>query len=423
MVRQPAGVAGGGGGIAADHHHRAGCHLYNSGQGCLITALAGRVHHNYIRVLPFGSKGGCRLPGILTAKIRLVGGKPQPRRGFLGALHGLGYDLHAQQTSAIRQHRKPDRTHTAVQIQQKIIGTQRGIFPRLGIQHLGGGGVDLIKLMHAHLQGNPCQRVADKAAAQHRAGLPAQNHVGAGGVLVDQNGGQRKFRLQRFAHLPLAGQGSAVQHKAQKAFAAVPALPHIQVAHQPRVGFFVVSRCACLLQQGAGALGKAVHPFGLQLAILAQHNAVAAPGVKACDEMPAFIASHGQLYLVTVTVCVFGTDNRQHRHIQAPQPGKGVLHKARLCLTLGGIFQVPQPAAAAGGCHGAIGRTPPCAGGQQLFQPGKGIAFHRLDNAHLGNIAGRGIGDKQRHTVLMGNAVAVTGQGFNFYGQNLVFRK
>ena len=374
-------------------------------------------------MLPFGGKSGCRLPGILTAEIRLVGGKPQPCRGFLGALHGLGYDLHAQQTSAIRQHRKPDRTHSAVQIQQKIVGAQRGIFPCLGIQHLGGGGVYLIKFMHAHLQGNPCQRVADKAAAQHRAGPPAQNHVGAGGVHVDQNGGQRKFCLQRLAHLPLAGQGSAVQHKAQKALAAVPALPHIQVAHQPRVGFLVVGGCTCLLQQGASALGQLVHPFGLQLAILALHNAVAAPGIKTCDKMPVFIASHGQLYLIAVTVCVFGADNRQHRHIQAPQPGKGVLYKARLCLALGGIFQMAQPAAAAGRCHRAIRRTPPRAGGQQLFQPGKGIAFHRLDNAHLGNIAGCGIGDKQRHTVLVGNAVAVTGQGFDFYGQDLVLCK
>jgi len=139
--------------------------------------------------------------------------------------------------------------------------------------------------------------------------------------------------------------------------------------------------------------------------------------------MSVFIRTHGQLYLVAVTVGVFCPDNRQHRHIQAAQPRKSVPHKACLGLTFGCVFNMPQSTAAAGAGHRAVA-LPPCrAWGQKFFQSGKGVAFHRFDNAHLGHIAGGRIGDKQCQAVLVGYAAAVTGQGFYCNGQNLIFRK
>ena len=39
----------------------------------------------------------------------------------------------ANKALAVRQHRKPDRAHAAVQVQQKVVRLQPGIRPRLGV--------------------------------------------------------------------------------------------------------------------------------------------------------------------------------------------------------------------------------------------------------------------------------------------------
>ena len=96
-----------------------------------------------------------------------------------------------------------------------------------------------------------------------------------------------------------------------------------------------------------------------------------------------------------------------HRHVQLAQAGKRVAHKLRFGGTLGRIADMPQPAAAAGAGHGAVLLHAAGAGGQQLFQFAKGIAFHGLDDAHLGHIAGGGGSYKNGLAVMMGHAAAV----------------
>ena len=138
-----------------------------------------------------GLMGGGQLgrsgTGVLAAEVGLVGGKAQAGGGLFRAVYSLGHALPAYKAAAVGQHRKPDRAHAAVQVQQKVVRLQPGVLPRLGVEHLGGGGVDLVKFMHTHPQRHTGQRVLDDAGAQHGAGPAAQNHVRPLTVAVDQN--------------------------------------------------------------------------------------------------------------------------------------------------------------------------------------------------------------------------------------------
>ena len=213
--------------------------------------------------------------------------------------------------------------------------------------------------------------------------------------------------MQCFADLRLVGQAVSVYYKAEQPLAAVPALAHVQMAHAAGVRILVVGGDAVFFQQGAGAGGQGVHPIGLQFAVGAGDNAVAAARKKARDQMPVFVGADGQLHLVAVTVGGGGTQHIMHRHVQLAQAGKRVAHKLRFGGTLGCIADMPQPAAAAGTGHGAVLLHAAGAGGQQLFQSAKGIAFHGLDDAHLGHIAGGGGSYKNGLAVMMGHAAAV----------------
>ena len=116
------------------------------------------------------------------------GGKAQAGGGLFRAVYSLGHDLNAYQAAAVGQHRKPNRAHAAVEIQQEIIRRQRGKFPRFGIQGFGGGGVDLVKFVHTHPKRDPGQRILDIPGAERHTGFSTQNHIGAGVVAVDENG-------------------------------------------------------------------------------------------------------------------------------------------------------------------------------------------------------------------------------------------
>ena len=195
------------------------------------------------------------------------------------------------------------------------------------------------------------------------------------------------------------------------------------MAHAAHVGLLVVGSDAVLLQQRTGAGSQLVHPRGLQLAVGAGHNAVAAPGKKAGHNMPVLVGAHGQLDLVAVAVRVGRAQYVRHRYVQLAQPRKGVPYKLGFGGALGLIADMPQPAAAAGAGHRAVLPDAARPGGQQLLHAAKGIGFHRLDNAHLGHVAGGGQRHKNGLTVLVGHAVSVIGERFDLQSNDLIFRK
>ena len=227
--------------------------------------------------------------------------------------------------------------------------------------------------------------------------------------------------MQNGANFSLIWQAVAVHHKAEQPLAAVPALPHVQMAHAAGVGLLVVGGDAVLFQQFAGAGGKLVHPRGLQLAIAACHNAVTAPGKEPGHDMAVFIGAHRQLDFVAVTVHRRGGQHVQHRHIQLAQAGKGVAHKLRFGGALCLVADMPQPTAAARPGYRAILLNAVRPGGDELFHAAKGVGFHRLDNAHLGHIAGGSQRHKNGLAVLMGHAAAVVGKRLNLQSYDLVF--
>ena len=180
--------AGGGGGVAAYHDHRARGHGGDGCQSGFVAAFARRVNDDDIGARALGGQLGRSGTGVLAAEVGLVGGKAQAGGGLFRAVYSLGHDLNAYQAAAVGQHRKPDRAHAAVEIQQEIIRRQRGKFPRFGIQGFGGGGVDLVKFVHTHPKRDPGQRILDIPGTERHTGFSTQNHIGAGVVAVDENG-------------------------------------------------------------------------------------------------------------------------------------------------------------------------------------------------------------------------------------------
>ena len=201
----------------------------------------------------------------------------------------------------------------------------------------------------------------------------------------------------------------------------MPALTHVQMAHAARVGLLVVGSDAVLLQQRTGAGGQLVHPRGLQLAVGAGHNAVAAPGKKAGHNMPVLVGAHGQLDLVAVAVRVGCAQHVRHRYVQLAQPRKGVPYKLGLGGALGLIADMPQTAAAAGAGHRAVLPDAARPGGQQLLHAAESIAFQCLYNAAADHIPRCRAGHKNGLPFHMGNAAAIAGKVFDRGFKNLIF--
>ena len=419
-IRQGAGVPGGGGGVAADHHDGAGGHVHQCLQSGLVAAFAGRVHHDHIGAGTFRRKAGGGGTGVHAVEVRFVGAEAQPGRSFLGSVHRLGHHFHPYQPAAVRQHGKPDGAHAAVQIQQEIIRAQSGEPAGGGIQLFRRRGVYLVELMHAHAQRYPGQGILDGAGAQDCAGALPQNYIGAGGVAVDKHRGQIELFLQCGADLGFVGQAVAVGHKAEQPLAAVPALPHVQVTHPALAGFFVIRLHPVLFQQGTGPGGQLVHPDRLQQTVGGADDAVAAPGVEPGDHVPVTVPSHRQLYLVAVPLHQGRGQNLGHRHIQSAQTGEGVPHKAGFGFTLCLIGDVPQAASSAGSAHRAVRFAAAGTGNQQLFHPGKSVAFQRLGHPGLDAVAGGGAGHEYRHALPAAHAAAVAGKSVNIQLQQLV---
>ncbi len=172
LFTQELSIAGGGGGVAADHDEGAWGHLDNGSQGGVIAAFARRVHHDHIGVGTLAGKAGCGFAGVHAVKIGFLRGQAKMRSNGFGTFHCLRHNLNTDQAAAVRLHRKANGAHTAVKVQQKVIRLQPGKLFRLGVQQLGSGGVDLIKLVHTHLDGHSGQSILNHAGAKHGAGIP-----------------------------------------------------------------------------------------------------------------------------------------------------------------------------------------------------------------------------------------------------------
>ena len=102
---QPLGVSCGGGGVAADVDDPAGGHLDDGGEGGLVAALAGRVEDDDVGVEALCGKLRGGLAGVSAEEAALGGDGVAHAGGVgLGAVDGLGDDLHADELAATVHH-------------------------------------------------------------------------------------------------------------------------------------------------------------------------------------------------------------------------------------------------------------------------------------------------------------------------------
>ena len=91
----------------------------------------------------------------------------------LGAVDGLGHDLHADQLPAVAGHREADGAHAAVEVQQRRRpGSSWAYCGGDAVQALGSQRVDLIEGEGAEADGHAAEGVLDVARAIEGHGSP-----------------------------------------------------------------------------------------------------------------------------------------------------------------------------------------------------------------------------------------------------------
>ena len=196
ILFQPCGVPGGGGGVAADVDHPAGGHAYHGRKGGLVAAFAGRVQHHDVRVQALGGQlCGC-LPGISAEEAALGGNRCTHAGGIgLGAFDGFGYNLYAHQLTAVVCHGKADGAHAAVEIQQKVIRCQLGVFGSDAVELLSGKRVYLIKRKRAKLHRDAAEGVFNIPLSIQGVSLGTKDDIGVFCVDIQQDGDNVRKRL------------------------------------------------------------------------------------------------------------------------------------------------------------------------------------------------------------------------------------
>ena len=355
---QPFGVSCSGGGVAADVDDPAGGHGDDGRKGGLVTAFAGRVEDDDVGVEALGGELRCGFARVGAEEAASGGdGFAHAGRVGLGAVDGFGDDLHADERAAAVHHRKADGAHAAVEVQQKIIRLELNVFGGDAVKPLGGEGVDLIERQGAKPHRNAAEGVLDEAGAAEGVGLCAHNDVGVPGVDVHEDGGNvRELCGQLLDEFGAVGELCAGADDADHDLAAVRTPAQEDVPHQALAGSLIVGLDAVCTEKAAQCVADVVQDAGLQLAVGAGDDAVGATGVEADAGHTVLVTPDRELDLVAVAVHFGGGESVQHRHVQPADAAERIGDVFLLGPQFGGVIQVPQAAAAAGACHGAVYR-------------------------------------------------------------------
>lgn len=409
---EPGGVAGGGGRVAADVDQAAGGHLDDGGQGGRVAALAGRVHHDDVGGQALGGQTGGGFAGVGAEETALGrDGVAHPGGVGFGALDGLGDHLDPHQRAAALRHRKADGAHPAVEVQEQVVRAGGGIGGGHAVELFGAGRVHLIKGEGAQAHRHPAEGVLDKAGTVQDPVLTAKDDVGLVGVDVDENGAHlTEMAAQGGGQLGGMGQAGAGADQADHDLAAVSAPPQEDVAHEPAAGSFVVGLDAVLGEQPAQKMPDLVQDGGLQFAVGAGDDPVAASGVKADAGFAVFVQPHRVLHFVAVAVHFGGGEDGLDLDVQPADPPEGVGYGGLLGLQLGLVAQMPQAAPAAGACHRAVGRDAVGGGRLDRIHDAEGIPLAVLDHPGADHIAGGRPRHKDGFALPVADAAAVAGQ-------------
>ena len=174
-------------------------------------------------------------------------------------------------------------------------------------------------------------------------------------------------------------------------------------------------------EQPTQGLADPVEDDGLQLAVPAGDDAVAAPGIKPDAGFALLVQTHRELDFVPVAVHLGGGEDGLHLDVQAADPLESVCHRRLFGLQLGLVAQVAQAAPAAGACYRAVRRDAVGRGLVDLLHDAKGVPLAVFHHPGLDLVAGSGAGHKDRFAFPMADAAAVAGQPLDGEGDDLVF--
>ena len=423
MFGQDGGVAGGGGGVAADVDQAAGGHPQDGVQGGLVAAFAGRVDDDDVGREALGGKAAGGLAGVGTEKAALgLDGGAHPGGVGFGALDGFGDDLDPHQGAAARRHRQADGAHPAVEVEQQVAGGGVGVVGGHRVELLGAGGVDLVEGEGPQPHRHPAQAVLDKTRPVQGHIFAAQDDVGLVPVDVDEDGRNvGKAAAQPRGDLFGVGQAGPGADQADHDLAAVRPPPQEDVPHQALAAALVVGGDAIFGEQLAESGADLIEDGGLQQAVPAGDDPVAAPGVKADAGPAVFAPPHRVLHLVAVAVDLRGGEDGRDRHLQPADPAEGVGHRLLLGLQLSLVADVPQGAAAAGAGHRAAGGDTVGGGGEHILHDAEGVPAAVLDHLRPDDVAGGGARHKDRLALPMADAAALAGQPLDGQGDDLIF--
>ena len=337
-------------GAAADVDDAAGRQPDGGGEKLRRAAAAGRVHQEDIEgeVLfgggeqPAGGIGGDKADIFDPVFLSVANGVP----------HGGGVLLHADDLARPRRGDHADGADAAVGVQHPFPAGEGSRRDGAAVQHLGLGGVDLVKGAGRDAKAHAAQGIADKARAVQDLLPLAQQHTGAAVIHILYDGGDLGVLLQESLNEILAGgeyRCGGDQHHHD--LAGMHTAPHQYMTQKAGAGVLIVGGKAEGGQQPADGGDDGGGDFVLIEAALDIDDAVAALLVGAGNDGAAgAIPAEGGFHLIAVVAGIFGTQYG----LYPAETGKVLLGDRLLIGKLLGVGEVQELAAAAAFIIGTV---------------------------------------------------------------------
>ena len=405
-------------GVAGDIDQRAGGKAGDGLDGVGIQPLAGRIHHDHIRMDALTLQLQRSRSGVGTEEFGIFDAVA-PGVVF-GVLHRLGNDLDADDLARMAAHGQGDGTHAAVEIQHRILTGDAG--------GLNGGAVKLLRLMVVDLvegsggqpEGQPAQGILDIAGAVEGDEFISQHGVAGLGVHAEYQGGEAVDLLKPLDQRLRAGELAAVGDDTHEDLPGDSPPADIDMADDALAGGFVIGIDPILVHiVDHGGFHK-IRLLRQDQTALILHHLMGARTVEPGEGL-VLLGGYGILGLVAVAGGIRGGVDLDGVQCFAPQPVQTGAHSLCFQAALLFIVHVLKIAPAAQLGNGADPVDPVGGTLQDLDDLAACPCLSRFLNADLAELPGDGIGHEDGAPLNFGNTLPLGGIVHDAGGVNLIF--
>jgi hypothetical protein len=331
VKRKQLDVAGQSGGVAGNVDNAFRRHFRNRLNQRGIAALARRVKNNHVGTNAAVFQHICRFCSVSAQKFRVF--DAVFLSVFLRVFHGLLHNFHADYMFGLLCHGKPDGSGAAIEVQNRFLTGQSGVFSGQIVETFRLTRVHLIERLGRDAEPQAAENIGNVVLPASGAEFFAENHVCLVAVYVDDKAFQSRHSLfEQVGKFLFVMHAVSVYHNTGHNFAGCLSFAQEQMAQAAAPGGFIIDAVA----RFAGPFAESLHRRGeflrLEQAFFAVDDAVAVYGIEAERNVSVCPFSDGKLRLVAVAVRFICADDRlQHGIMQTSDAFQSVLHTLLFC--------------------------------------------------------------------------------------------